>query len=91
MSNGRFRCLIVPDRSARVKGDAPLLRASFPELKGEGVGALKSFVDGLGNEDRAGVLVISNSVDGPACDRGEEWTVKGLPPAGLTLVGIGLG
>jgi len=93
MSNGRFLCRLGPDRSARSKGDAPLLRASFLKPRGEGVGARKSFVNGLENEDfdRAGVLMISNSVDGPACDRGVEWTVKGLPLAALTLVVMGLG
>ena len=91
ISNGRCLCRFGPDRRARVKGDVQLLRASFPNLRGEGVGTLKSFVNGLGNRDfdLAGVLMISSPVDGPA--RGEEWTAKGLPPAGLIPLVIGLG
>lgn len=93
MSNGRFLCRLGPDRSDRVKGDAPLLHVTFPKLRGEGVGALKDLVNGLGNKDfdRAGVSMISNSLDEPACDKGEECTTEGLPLAGLTPVVIGLG
>jgi len=44
MSNGRFLCRLGPDLSARLKGDVPLLCASFPKLRGEGVGALDNFL-----------------------------------------------
>ena len=70
----------------------PQLGTSVPKLRGEGVGTLNSFVNGLGKEvfDLAGVLMSSNSADGPAFDEGEEWTVIGLPSE-LTPLMIGLG